>query len=41
MTWMIELPICLAVLAAIPTTAAISSHLRMPGYRLFMRRQFQ
>ena len=41
MTWTIELPVCLAVLAAIPTAAAISNHLRMPVYRWFMRRQLQ
>lgn len=41
MTSTIELPVWLAILAAILTTVAIFSHLFMPGYRWFMRRRVE
>jgi len=37
----IELPLWLAILAAILTAVAIFSHLLMPGYRWFMRRRVE
>ena len=41
MTWTIELPIWLAVLAAILTVVTIFNRLLMPGYHWFMRRRFE
>ncbi|MGB0630608.1 MAG: 1-acyl-sn-glycerol-3-phosphate acyltransferase [Alphaproteobacteria bacterium] len=41
MTSTIELPVWLAILAAILTATAVFSHLLMPGYRWFMRRRVE